>query len=52
MLVVGYYGPERPVTVYEIPMECVPVNVQEKLLFNLSAFTDKSWQPKFKAKCT
>lgn len=47
----GYFGPARPLRMYEIPFECLDKKDQTNLKARTSkgqVFTDKSWMPKFK----
>lgn len=44
----GYLGPERPLRMYEIPLDCLPEDVRSNLMKNGHAHTANRWQPKFK----
>lgn len=44
----GYCGPERPLTVYEIPIECLEPEWIEKLRKDGFAWSTNRWDPKFK----
>lgn len=45
----GYIGPERPVTVYEIPVECLKSSDAKKPEDSSFIHTDNDWKPRFKA---
>lgn len=48
----GYCGPEKPLTIYEIPVDCLPDKLKryiEAAPDTGSIFSDNHWQPKLKA---
>ena len=44
----GYYGPERPLHYYEIPIEGLEEEYVEKLMECGGAHTSNHWRPKYK----
>ena len=44
----GYYGPERPLRMYEIPFDSLDKSLQQDLTDKGTAHTSRNWQPKFK----
>ena len=45
----GYYGPRRPLCYYEVPVESLPKDIQERLKKHSKAHTENSWWPKMKS---
>lgn len=48
----GYIGPEKPLTIYEIPIDCLPEKEKKEIRgANMLSWTwiDNHWEPKFKA---
>lgn len=44
----GYMGPERPLRIYEIPVDCLEKETKADLKKHDSAWSSNHWKPKFK----
>lgn len=44
----GYLGPERPLTMYKIPLSCLPETLHVAVLNEGSVWTENRWEPEFK----
>lgn len=45
----GYFGPVRPLEMYEIPWACLEPETKKALKDSRVAWTSNRWSPKFKA---
>ena len=45
----GYFGPERPLYYYEVPIDCLDDEDKKAVIYKGRCFTDRRWQPKFKS---
>ena len=48
----GYFGPERPLQYFEIPVEGLDDDIKKKLLEKGVAHTNNWWNPKYKSNGT